>query len=426
MEGRGFDVPPRPAPTNQEVLSGILDEALEAASNNYPDNIVDSMQRDLDTIMTEGVRFDTNPDEFILRLNQLAREAGETGSEVDATYATAMNELASILLYDYQQLPNTPGAAPQLPAPAANPIDELERRYGTTPRAPIDIVTDGLNRPITQFERDYSEEIQDAYRNILSEILPAPTPANLYEAMGHMSYIHTMLESGEHEPGEFNLTSILEMNRLANLLERHFEVYRQFENLLDGMDNEPPQGRKRGGFIERATGVRSYSDLKRDKFNRKFYDDGQASLDFELRTNMGSDQLGTSPRRYPDYSDADIVAPKSNEYYDLIHQNLKNGGILRMNKGSRVSPVPTATRLPSDHPHTPPVKPIVNLTDPGFAEELKYQIEQRQKSSARPSSGGGGNLTDAEMKNRLGSRNPTYNAGGKVSIDQMRYELLRK
>jgi hypothetical protein len=61
------------------------------------------------------------------------------------------------------------------------------------------------------------------------------------------------------------------MTSLASLLERDFEVYRQFENLLDGLNDQPPQGRKRGGFIERATGVRSYSDLKRDKFNRNFY-----------------------------------------------------------------------------------------------------------------------------------------------------------
>jgi hypothetical protein len=311
------------------------------------------------------------------------------------------------------------------PLPLVNAVDELERRYGEAPRAPIDIVTDGLNRPITQFERDYSEEVQGAYRFVLREIQPYMSAANLREAMGHINIIHDMLEGNEHNPAEFNLTTRDEMNSLALLLERHFEVLRQYENLLDGMDNEPPQGRKRGGFIERATGVRSYSDLKRDKFNRNFYDDGQAALDFELRNNKGSNQLGIPFKRYPDRSEADIIAPKSDEYYDLINQNLKTGGLLRMSNGSRVNPVPTATRLPSDHPHNPPVKPVVNLTDPGFAEELKHQIEQRQKSSSRPS-GGGGNLTDAELKNRLGSRNPTYNAGGKVSIDQMRYELLRK
>jgi len=555
MEGNGFDVPPRPAPTNQEALSDILDEALETSIYNYPDNIVDVMQQDLDRIMTEGIRFDRNPDQFILRLNQLAAEAGATGLEGDATYATAMNELASSLLYSYQQLPDTPGnAAPQLPAPAANPIDELERRYGETPRAPIDIVTDGLNRPITQFERDYSEEVQDAYRQVLNEITPAPTLANLQEAMSHLSIIHDMLEGGDHDPGEFNLTTAREMTDLSNLIERHFEVFRELENVLDnteeqtpdytpifgqvrvyesprnqtvyhstdanspvistsenrlipnslsasrnrstvwgrnvfpiaiprgttigelnsifdilpngvedtprnigiylrdyaerrGIDvlkirnvqgvgieyvilnpnllpNQPPQGRKRGGFIERATGVRSYSDLKRDAFNKKFYDDGQADLDFQLRNNRGSDQLGRSYRKYPDYSEADIIAPKRSEFLDF-NQDLKRGGrAKKMNKGGKVNPVPPSMNIPSEHPRTPPVKPVVNLTDPGFAEELKYQIEQRQKSSSRPSGGGG--LTDAEMKNRLGSRNPTYNAGGKVSIDQMRYELLRK
>jgi hypothetical protein len=58
------------------------------------------------------------------------------------------------------------------------------------------------------------------------------------------------------------------------------------------LNDQPPLGRKRGGFIERATGVRSYSDLKRDAFNKKFYDDGQAALDFELRHGTKSDKLG--------------------------------------------------------------------------------------------------------------------------------------
>lgn len=422
MEGNGFDHPPRPPATQQEALGDILDDALETAGYNYPENIVDVMQRDLDRLVTEGVRFDTSPDEFISRLNQLSAEAGTTGLEGDAIYATAMNELASSLLYSYQQLPETPGNA-------ANPIDELERRYGEAPRAPIDIVTDGLNRPITQFERDYSEEVQNEYREILREIDPAVNTLNLQNAMHHLGIIHDMLLSGDHEPGYFNLSSTAEMNRFADLIDRHFEVFRQLENLLDNADREPPEGRKRGGFIERATGVRSYSDLKRDKFNRNFYDDGQAALDFQLRHGVRSDQLGISPKRYPDRSEADIIAPKSNEHLSFRHQelqdDLKRGGrVKKMNKGGKVNPVPSAMNIPSEHPRTPPVKPVVNLTDPGFAEELKYQIEQRQKSSSRPSGGGG--LTDAELKNRLGSRNPTYNAGGKVSIDQMRYELLRK
>ena len=106
----------------------------------------------------------------------------------------------------------------------------------------------------------------------------------------------------------------------------------------------------------------------------------------------------------------DLYQPPARRYY---------------NNGGKVNPVPTAARIESEAPKLPQIKPIVNPTDPGFAEKLKYEIEQRQKAAAR-TSGGGGNLTDTELKNRLGSRNPTYNAGGKVSIDQMRYELLRK
>lgn len=351
--------------------------------------------------------------------------------------------------------------------------------------------------------------------------------------MDHMSYIHTMLENNETDPAEFNFTTRDEMNSLALLLERHFEVYRQYENLLDGLNNQPPQGRKRGGFIERfierATGVRSYSDLKRDKFNRNFYDDGQAALDFELRNNKGSSQLGIPFKRYPDRSEADIIAPKSDEHLSFRHQelqgDLKRGGrVRRMSNGgvNKVRPTPNIPATPAKQ--NPNATDYVKNTpvDPGFKETLErvtnkpihpsvakgvaegriplfdaqrmsdyaftqgspkvgsgsssmpdqsqkmenylnrvkagevqnpYPAEQRQPISRDLTgrsdftreqlreqalrdttlnprgggvSGGGGGLTDAELKNRLGSRNPTYNAGGKVSIDQMRYELLRK
>jgi len=402
MEGNGFDVPPRPAPTNQEALSDILDEALETSIYNYPDNIVDVMQRDIDTIMTEGIRFDRNPMDFIRRLNQLSEEAAATGLEGDATYALAMNELAQSLLYSYQQLPDTPG-------------------------------------------------------------------------------------------------------------------------------NAAPQGRKRGGLVESLTGVRSYSDLKRDAFNKKYYDDGQAALDFELRHGTKSDKLGIPYKKYPDYSEEDIIAPKSDEYLNFRHQNdLKRGGrVRRMNSGgvNKVRPTPDIPATPAkQNPNTTdyvPNKPV----DPGFKETLErvrktssseplhplvekgvaegrisradarwlsdyvntpgsskvgtgsssmpdqsqrmenflnrvrsgevqnpYPAEQRQpiskdltgsssftreqlrEQALRDStisprgggvSGGGSGLTDTELKNRLGSRNPTYRAGGSISIDEMKYALMK-
>ena len=513
MEDNGFDAPITPP-------ARMIEEALTQAEYNYPITLVQELRDLINNIENEGDRFSTQPDVFI---GHLRDESNEYANH-NEYYSNAVNELADYLEQSMREYLQAPATAPQLPAPAANPIDELERRYGETPRAPIDIVSDGLNRSISQFARDYSAEVQNAYRQVLNEITPAPTLANLQEAMSHLSIIHDMLEGGDYDPGEFNLTTAREMTDLSNLLERHFEVFREFENLLDGLNDQPPQGRKRGGFIERATGVRSYSDLKRDAFNKKFYDDGQAALDFELRHGTKSDKLGIPYKKYPDYSEEDIIAPKRNEFLNF-NQDLKRGGrVRRMSSGgvNKVRPTPNIPATPAkQNPNVTDYVPNKTV-DPGFKETLErvtnkplhpsvargvaegriplsdaqrlsdyantpgsskvgtgsssmpdqsqkmenylnrvkvgevpnpYPAEQRQPISRDLTgksdftreqlreqalrdqtlnprgggvSGGGGNLTDAEMKNRLGSRNPTYNAGGKVSIDQMRYELLRK
>ena len=296
------------------------------------------------------------------------------------------------------------------------------------------------------------------------------------------------------------------------------------ENYMRERAANRPEGRKRGGFIERATGFRSYSDLMREKFNRKYYDDGQAALDFELRHGTKSDKLGIPYNKYPDYSEEDIIAPKRNEFLNFNQDLKRGGGVRRMSNGgiNKVRPTPNIPATPAkQNPNATDYIPN-NPVDPGFKETLErvtnkpihpsvakgvaegriplsdaqrmsdyaftqgspkvgsgsssmpdqsqkmenylnkvkagevsnpYPSEQRQPISRDLTgrsdftreqlreqalrdptlnprgggvSGGGGNLTDAEMKNRLGSRNPTYNAGGKVSIDQMRYELLRK
>lgn len=176
-----------------------------------------------------------------------------------------------------------------------------------------------------------------------------------------------------------------------------------------------PEGRKRGGLVESLTGVRSYSDLKREKFNRKYYDDGQAALDFELRTNMGSDHLGVSPRRFPDYPESDssgqrnmgLLTPdfelgtKQNTY----DQDLKRGGrIRRMNSGgvNKVRPTPNIPATPAkQNPNTTdyvPNKPV----DKGFKETLE-KIRGRSNDD----------LPD------------NYRAGGSISIDEMKYALMK-
>jgi hypothetical protein len=117
----------------------------------------------------------------------------------------------------------------------------------------------------------------------------------------------------------------------------------------------------------------------------------------------------------------------NDELHDLLQDlpsfpSYKEGGAVNMNTGG----VPPASDIPATphktNPNTTdyvPKRPV----DPGFAEVL-----ERVRSTPKGGSAGvgGGGLSDIELKNKLGNRNITYNVGGKVTPDQMRYELLRK
>jgi hypothetical protein len=99
----------------------------------------------------------------------------------------------------------------------------------------------------------------------------------------------------------------------------------------------------------------------------------------------------------------------------------KRGGyIKKMNGGGKVQPSPPATSVNDHKRPVEPVKKIINPDAPEFKE-----IFNRERANRSPSSGGGSGAP-ADLKQIMNPRNITYNAGGKVSIDQMRYELLRK
>jgi len=389
-----------------------------------------------------------------------------------------------------------------------------------------------LPRAIDQLEARYNVEAVVEPENALQGVIESQEP--LYGPQMRQD-IQTLVDNIQNddirfdrEPNEFIARLRDESNEYDGYNQEYSDAVREMADFLENYMRERaanrPEGRKRGGFIERATGVRSYSDLKRDAFNKKFYDDGQAALDFELRHGTKSDKLGIPYNKYPDYSEEDIIAPKRNEFLNF-NQDLKRGGrVRRMSSGgvNKVRPTPNIPATPAkQNPNATDYIPN-NPVDPGFKETLErvtnkpihpsvakgvaegriplsdaqrmsdyaftqgspkvgsgsssmpdqsqkmenylnkvkagevsnpYPSEQRQPISRDLTgrsdftreqlreqalrdptlnprgggvSGGGGNLTDAEMKNRLGSRNPTYNAGGKVSIDQMRYELLRK
>jgi hypothetical protein len=102
-------------------------------------------------------------------------------------------------------------------------------------------------------------------------------------------------------------------------------------------------------------------------------------------------------------------------------QGRKRGGyIKKMNGGGKVQPSPPATSVNDHKRPVEPVKKIINPDAPEFKE-----IFNRERANRSPSSGGGSGAP-ADLKQIMNPRNITYNAGGKVSIDQMRYELLRK
>jgi hypothetical protein len=99
----------------------------------------------------------------------------------------------------------------------------------------------------------------------------------------------------------------------------------------------------------------------------------------------------------------------------------KRGGyVKKMNGGGKVEPTPPATSVNDHRKPVEPVKKIINPDAPEFKE-----IFNRERAN-RGSSSGGGSGAPADLKQIMNPRNITYNAGGKVSIDQMRYELLRK
>jgi hypothetical protein len=99
----------------------------------------------------------------------------------------------------------------------------------------------------------------------------------------------------------------------------------------------------------------------------------------------------------------------------------KRGGYIKkkmMNGGGKVEPVSPSSTVNDQSKPVVPVKKIQNPDAPEFKD-----IYNRERAIR---GGGGGSGSPADLKQMMNPRNITYNAGGNVSVDQMRYELLRK
>ena len=376
-----------------------------------------------------------------------------------------INELSD--LFDYRlgtwEPAEDPGLALPVPAPAAATAEQQAMNealhhprwwFNRYPDIPQNLVYDIMHRARTADDiramREYAEQRNDrtifqnltdveqrqvvamlsdignAYQNELQRLDNQPRQQEQY-ANPLEAYLG-ILDANNQFEGQEGLDTLRALPQLlrrqnlrqnfgiANLSEERVNVViRDFEELYasrmrDAAEAENrrltppgPEGRKRGGLVESLTGVRSYSDLKREKFNRKYYDDGQAALDFELRHGVRSDQLGTVPlRKYSDLPPMQV--PKSDEFLNF-NQDLKRGGrIRRMNSGgiNKVRPTPNIPATPAkQNPNTTdyvPNKPV----DKGFKETLE-KIRGRSNDD----------LPD------------NYRAGGSISIDEMKYALMK-
>jgi hypothetical protein len=175
---------------------------------------------------------------------------------------------------------------------------------------------------------------------------------------------------------------------------------------------------------------------------REFHSDFVVDEVQDLVDNIQNDDIlfEREPERFIELlrDEADQYATLNQTYSDAVNevirflenfmrerrqrpQGRKRGGyIKKMNGGGKVQPVSPSTSVNDHKKPVEPVKKIINPDAPEFKE-----IFNRERANRSPSSGGGSGAP-ADLKQIMNPRNITYNAGGKVSIDQMRYELLRK
>jgi hypothetical protein len=115
----------------------------------------------------------------------------------------------------------------------------------------------------------------------------------------------------------------------------------------------------------------------------------------------GSSKVGTGSSSMPDQS-----------------QRMENF-LNRVRSGEVQNPYPAEQRQP--------ISKDLTGSSSFTREQLREQALRDSTISPRGGgvSGGGSGLTDTELKNRLGSRNPTYRAGGSISIDEMKYALMK-
>ena len=313
-----------------------------------------------------------------------------------------------------------------VPPRPVNPIAELERRYPAreefvydpnTMRNEIDSQMDQQERVLTrnQYGRleDLVQEIQrDSGENFES----------LIDAIDR-------IRMRQGVDGDVDL-ALGDMR--AHLIRAEEAERLEFDRLQRNAEQEQAQ---RPVVVPPEAALRGSLDAAREFHSDFVVDEVQDLVD-----NIQNDDIlfEREPERFIELlrDEADQYATLNQIYSDAVNdvirflenymrerrqrpQGRKRGGYIKkkMNDGGKVQPSSPSSGVNDQSKPVTPVKKIINPDAPEFKDILNRERANR---------GSGGGSGGADLKHMMNPRNITYNAGGKVSIDQMRYELLRK
>jgi len=248
-------------------------------------------------------------------------------------------------------------------------------------------------------------DVMSAYHGIMFDNDQFSTPENL-DALRALPQLIRRRGNTRNSLGIGNFS-----NAQARQLARVFEAMYETRRAEFQANGQLPEGHKDGGIIQAKKGVKPYRKEDYPMDPRRLAPEPPAymkGLNIEEEYDDGaykfqgsqSDRLGIAPRVYPHYSESDTQSQshmdRGIDIYKPRMQYYSSGGV------NKVRPTPHVPAVPAkQNPNTTdyvPTKPV----DKGFKETLE-RIRGRSSED----------LPD------------NYRAGGCISIDEMKYALMK-
>ena len=320
--------------------------------------------------------------------------------------------------------------------PAPRAIDQLEARYPANEAVVVEpeAALTGALDAAREFHSDFVvDEVQDLVDNIQNDDIRFDRePDRFIEQLRDEADQYTTL----------NQTYSDAVNEVIRFLENYMRERRQ-----------RPQGRKRGGYIkkkmmknggeynlpdlgepeEEPKNIKpfnppaipySYSGVSGARMNRAIPIDRESAVSLSADVSRRQDQGGTNYNinemggGYHHKVGPGMLGVSGSHRMGTKENRVNLMYAIPMNEGGKVEPTSPSPSVNDQSKPVIPVKPIHNPDAPEFKE-----IFNRERAIRGGTQSGG---PSADLKQMMNPRNITYNAGGKVSVDEMRYELLRK